>query len=152
MKNSRQILSITNAAVDGLSSSRNVHKDKRAELKAGLPQATTTTTTTTTTPSTPSNTKPISVSSRHQDPRTDLNPGNPSSIADDGLTSGDTKENSSSSSLELSFNGTQRVKVPTRLLREIKSPLERSSSSSGSNGVPGISNIGWFDYNELFFF
>lgn len=132
MKHSRQILSITNAAVDALSSSRNVHKDKRAELRAGLPQAT---------PSTPSNTKPISVSSRHQDPRTNLNPGNPSSIADDGLTSGDTKENSSSSSLELSFNGTQRVKVPTRLLREIKSPLERSSSSCGSNGVPGISNI-----------
>lgn len=35
-------------------------------------------------------------------------------------------EKCSSSSREISFSGTQRVRIPSRLLREIKSPVERT--------------------------
>lgn len=68
-----------------------------------------------------------------------------SSTTDDRVTdyiNGEMKDRSSSSLFELSFNGTQRVKVPSRLLREIKSPLERSSSSSDSKETPWVTNIG----------
>lgn len=140
MIHSKQILSITNAAVDALSSARDVYNDKRTELKGESLQRTS---------------KEDAI--RHQTSRTRLNPDSPCSTADDRVTentSGDMKENSSSSLLEMSFNGTQRVKVPSRLLREIKSPLERSSSSSESKEIPGVSNIGEvkfiFLYSSIF--
>jgi len=130
MIHSKQILSITNAAVDALSSTRDVYGDKRAELRGGSPQ---------TKSSTSNNTEEVTGSSRHQ---TCLNPDSSCSAVDDRVsqnTTGETKDTSSSSVLELSFNGTQRVKVPSRLLREIKSPLERSSSSSESKEIPCLS-------------
>ena len=136
MIHSKQILSITNAAVDALSSARDVYNDKRTELRGESLQRT---------------------SKEDATSRTRLNPDSPCSTADDRVTentSGDMKENSSSSLLEMSFNGTQRVKVPSRLLREIKSPLERSSSSSESKEIPGVSNIGEvkfiFLYSSIF--
>ena len=42
------------------------------------------------------------------------------------------------SPLELGFNGTQRVSVPSRLLREIKSPLDRGSVTGKSVEGNGI--------------
>ena len=138
MKHSKQILSITSAAVDALSNAREVYKDKRAELKEGLEQ---------TTPSVPRTRKDVTqpVSSRHQNPLSPLNQSLSSSTADDRVSdqvNREMKDQSSSSLLERSFNGTQRVRVPSRLLREIKSPLERSSSSSDSKEAPGVIRIG----------
>lgn len=127
MKNSKQILSITSAAVDALSRARDVQKDKRE----GLQQAK---------PSVPRTRKDVtqSVSSRHPSPLS-------SSTVDDQVSdqvNREVKDQLSSSLLEPSFNGTQRVRVPSRLLREIKSPLERSSSSSDSKETPGVTRIG----------
>ena len=138
MKHSKQILSITSAAVDALSSAREVHKDKRAELREGLEQAT---------PSVPRTRKDVtqSVSSRHQNPFSPLNHSLSSPTTDDRGSDQVNRENrdqSSSSLFERSFNGTQRVRVPSRMLREIKSPLERSSSSSDSKEAPGVIRIG----------
>lgn len=138
MKHSKQILSITSAAVDALSSARDVHKDKRAELREGLEQAT---------PSVPRTRKDVTqpVSSRHQNPPSPLNQSMSSSTADDRISdqvNREVKDQSSSSLFERSFNGTQRVRVRSRLLREIKSPLERSSSSSDSKETPGVIRIG----------
>lgn len=138
MKHSKQILSITSAAVDALSCAREVHKDKRAEFREGLEQAM---------PSVPRTRKDVTqpVSSRHQNPLSPLNQSLSSPTADDRLSDQvktEVKDESSSSLLELPFNGTQRVRVPSRLLREIKSPLERSSSSSDSNEAPGVIRIG----------
>lgn len=137
MKHSKQILSITSAAVDALSSARDVHDDKRAELRGGLRQST----------STLPNTRDVMqpVSSRHQTSPSSHPSIMSSSTTDDRVTdyiNGEMKDRSSSSIFELSFNGTQRVKVPSRLLREIKSPLERSSSSSDSKETPWVTNIG----------
>lgn len=138
MKHSKEILSITSAAVDALSCAREVHKDKRAEFREGLEQAM---------PSVPRTRKDVTqpVSSRHQNPLSPLNQSLSSPTADDRLSDQvkrEVKDESSSSLLELPFNGTQRVRVPSRLLREIKSPLERSSSSSDSNEAPGVIRIG----------
>ena len=134
MKHSKQILSITSAAVDALSSAREVHKDKRAELKEGLEPAASPVSRTRRDVTQP-------VSSRHQNPLSPLNQSLSSSTADDRV-SDQVIDQSSSSLLERSFNGTQRVRVPSRLLREIKSPLERSSSSSDSKEAPGVTEIG----------
>ena len=127
MKNSKQILSITGAAVDALSRARDDHKDKRE----GLQQAT---------PSVQRTRKDVTqpVSSRHPSPLS-------SSTVDNRVSDQvhrEVKDQSSSSLLEPSFNGTQRVRVPSRLLREIKSPLERSSSLSDSKETPGVTRIG----------
>lgn len=127
MKNSKQILSITSAAVDALSRARDVQKDKRE----GLQQVK---------PSVPRIRKDVtqSVSSRHPSPL-------PSSTVDDRVSdqvNREVKDQLSSSLLEPSFSGTQRVRVPSRLLREIKSPLERSSSSSDSKETPVVTRIG----------
>jgi len=141
MIHSKQILSITNAAVDALSSTRDVYDDKRAELRGGSLQ---------TKSSTSNNNEEVTGSSRHQ---TCLNPDSSCSAADDRVsqnTTGETKDTSSSSVLELSFNGTQRVRVPSRLLREIKSPLERSSSSSESKEIPCVSKPGEVERNCIY--
>ncbi|KAL9953178.1 hypothetical protein ACROYT_G040552 [Oculina patagonica] len=125
MKHSKQILSLTSAAVDALSSVRDVHKENRPELQ----QATS---------SIPREDITQPVSSRHQ------NPPSLSSTADDPFSdrvNGELKDQSSSSLFDLSFNGTQRVRIPSRLLREIKSPLERSSSSSDSKETAGVTSI-----------
>ena len=142
MKHSKQILSITSAAVDALSSAREVHKDKRAELREGLEQAASSVSRTRRDVTQPG-------SSRHQNPLSplnqSLNQSLSSSTADDRVfdqVNREVKDQSSSSLLERSFNGTQRVRVPSRLLREIKSPLERSSSSSDSKEVLGVTRIG----------
>lgn len=136
MEHSRQLLSITSAAVDALSSVKDFHKDKRAKIKGGLQQATSSI------PSTRQDaTQPVSSHT------SSLNPVL-TSTADDRVVNyvnGDLKDQSSSSLLDLTFNGTQRVRVPSRLLREIKSPLERSSSSSDSRETPGEINIGKVD-------
>lgn len=132
MKHSKQILSITGAAVDALSGAREVHKDKRAELREGLEQAAASV-------SRMDVTQPVS--SRHQNPLSPLS----SSTADDRVSdqvNREVKDQSPSSLLERSFHGTLRVRVPSRLLREIKSPLERSSSSSDSKEAPGVTRIG----------
>ena len=39
----------------------------------------------------------------------------------------------STTSLDRSFSGQQRVRIPSRLLREIKSPMDRSSSGNASS-------------------
>ena len=138
MKHSKQILSITSAAVDALSSTREVHKDKRAELREGLEQAALSVSRT-------RRDVTQQVSLRHQNPLSPLNQSLSSSTADDRVSdqvNREVKDQSSSSLLERSFNGTQRVRVPSRLLREIKSPLERSSSSSDSKEAPGVTRIG----------
>lgn len=138
MKHSKQILSITSAAVDALSSTREVHKDKRAELREGLEQAALSVSRT-------RRDVTQQVSSRHQNPLSPLNQSLSSSTADDRVSdqvNREVKDQSSSSLLECSFNGTQRVRVPSRLLREIKSPLERSSSSNDSKEAPGVTRIG----------
>lgn len=132
MKHSKQILSITNAAVNALSSVKDDYSDKKVDLKGGLQ-----------TTSTSRDTKDDVA--RCQNSHTYSSNANSScSTADDKVSenmSGEVKD-TSSSSFELSFNGTRRVKVPSRLLREIKSPLERSFSSSESREIPGVSNIG----------
>ena len=135
MRHSKQILSITSAAVDALSSARDVLKDKRTEFSEGLDQAT---------PSVPKTRKDVTqpVSSRHPSP---LNQSLSFSTADDQISdqvNREMKDQSSSSLLERSFNGTRRVRVPSRLLREIKSPLERSSSSRDSKEPSGVARIG----------
>lgn len=138
MNHSKQILSITSAAVDALSSARDVHKDKRAEVREGLEQATSSVLRTRKAVTQP-------VSSRHQNPLSPLNQSLSFSTADDRVTDQENrqkKDQSSSSLFERSFNGTQRVRVPSRLLREIKSPLERSSSSSDSKEAPRVDRIG----------
>lgn len=127
MKHSKQILSITSAAVDALSNTRDVHKEKRAELQQAAS-------------SIPREDIMQPVSLRHQNP-----PSPSSSTSEDRVSdcvNGGLKDQTSSSPFELSFNGTQRVRVPSRLLREIKSPLERSSSSSDSKETPGVISIG----------
>lgn len=128
MIHSKQILSITNAAVDALSSANH----KGMDLKRGPLQ----------TASTSSNKE---ILTRHLNSPERSNPNVSCSSIDDRVvqnSSREMKDTSSSSLHELSFNGTQRVKVPSRLLREIKSPLERSSSSSESKEIPGVFNIG----------
>ena len=139
MKHSKQILSITSAAVDALSGAREVHNDKRAELREGLEQAALSVSRTRRDVTQPA------VPSRHQNPLSPLNQSLSSSTADDRVSDQvdrEVKGQSSSSLFELPFNGTQRVRVPSRLLREIKSPLERSSSSSDSKEASGVTRIG----------
>ena len=142
MKHSKQILSITSAAVDALSGAREVHNDKRAELREGLEQAALSVSRTRR-DVTQGLTQPVP--SRHQNPLSPLNQSLSSSTADDRVSDQvdrEVKGQSSSSLFELPFNGTQRVRVPSRLLREIKSPLERSSSSSDSKEASGVTRIG----------
>ena len=139
MKHSKQILSITSAAVDALSGAREVHNDKRAELREGLEQAALSVS------RTRRDVTSQPVPSRHQNPLSPLNQSLSSSTADDRVSDQvdrEVKGQSSSSLFELPFNGTQRVRVPSRLLREIKSPLERSSSSSDSKEASGVTRIG----------
>lgn len=115
--------------MDALSSVRDVHKEKRVELQ----QATS---------SIPREDITQPVSTRHQDPLS------LSSTGDDPVSdrvNGELKDQSSSSRFDLSFNGTQRVRISSRLLREIKSPLERSSLSSDSKETPGVISIGKID-------
>ena len=137
MIHSKQILSITNAAVDALSSANH----KGMDLKRGSLQ----------TASTSSNKE---ILTRHLNSPERSNSNVSCSSIDDHdrvvqNTSREMKDTSSSSLHELSFNGTQRVKVPSRLLREIKSPLERSSSSSESKEIPGVFNIGEYNSNVI---
>ena len=97
------------------------------------------------TASTSSHTEEGTTLTRHLNSQKRSNPNVTCSSRDDRVVENigrEMKDASSSSLLDLSFNGTQRVKVPSRLLREIKSPLERSSSSSESKEIPGVSNIG----------
>lgn len=139
MKHSKQILSITSAAVDALSGAREVHNDKRAELREGLEQAALSVS------RTRRDVTQQPVPSRHQNPLSPLNQSLSSSTADDRVSDQvdrEVKGKSSLSLFELPFNGTQRVRVPSRLLREIKSPLERSSSSSDSKEASGVTRIG----------
>ena len=65
-------------------------------------------------------------------------------------------DSSSNSLRELSFSGTQRVRIPSRLLREIKSPVERTVSvtSDQIHGARGQGNKGinynYWKFGELF--
>ncbi|XP_022791035.1 protein TALPID3-like [Stylophora pistillata] len=119
MEHSRQILSLTSAAVNALSGVQDFHKGKKPEIKGGLPQGTST---------------PPKRQDANQ-PVSSMNPSVATSTTNDRVVdyvSGDLQDQSSSSPLDLTFNGTQRVRVPSKLLREIKSPMERSSSSGDS--------------------
>ena len=110
--------------MDALSSARDVHKEKIAKSQratSSIPQGQDVT---------------QQVSSHNQ------NPSSMSSSTAAYRVNEEIKDQSSSSLFELSFNGTQRVRVPSRLLREIKSPLERSSSSSDSKETPEIISTG----------
>ena len=115
MKHSKQILSITSAAVDALSKTKSTQiSDKRKNLQQGSLQTV--------------------------ERQVDAGPHSSDSDISAEDYSGGSKENSSSTSP--SFNGTQRVRVPSKLLREIKSPLERSPSTFGSKEIADVSNMG----------
>ena len=124
MKHSKQILSVTSAAVDALSKTKNTQiSEKRKNLQQGSLQTVE---------------RQVDVGPRSCD--SDLSAEN---------YSGGSKESSSSRSS--SFSGTQRVRVPSGLLREIKSPLERSPSPFGSKEIADVSNIGnqWIGTSHL---
>lgn len=124
MEHSRQILSLTGAAVNALSSVQDFHKDKKTKTIGGLPQGT----------YTPPRKRHVQDATQ---PVSAMNPPvtRANSATNDRAVdpvSGELQDQSSSSLLDLTFNGTQRVRVPSKLLREIKSPMERSSSSGNS--------------------
>lgn len=131
MKHSRQIISITNAAVDALTGARDDDKLERVALS------------TESVSQTPSNIGSSVIPSHRQSSQKRSNFGEISCSADDRYPE-DVQENFSPSLPELSFNGTQRVRLPSRLLREIKSPLEWGSPSAESKDVAGEVNIGRF--------
>lgn len=131
MKHSRQIIYITNAAVDALTGARDDDKLDRVVLSTESVSRT------------PSNIGSSVIPSRRQSSQRRSNYSKTSCSADDRYPE-DVKETSSPSLPELSFNGTQRVRLPSRLLCEIKCPLEWSSSSAESMDVPGEVNIGRF--------
>lgn len=115
MKHSKQILSVTSAAVDALSKTKSTQiSEKRKNLQQGSLQTV--------------------------ERQVDAGPRSCDSDLSAENYSGGSKESSSSRSS--SFSGTQRVRVPSRLLREIKSPLERSPSPFGSKEIADVSNIG----------
>lgn len=138
MEHSRQILSLTGAAVNALSSVQDFHKDKKTKTIGGLPQGT----------YTPPRkrhvqdaTQPVSAMNP---PVTRANSATNDRAVDS--VSGELQDQSSSSLLDLTFNGTQRVRVPSKLLREIKSPMERSSSSGNSRQTLQEMDIGKVEY------
>lgn len=131
MKHSRQIISITNAAVDALTGARDDDKLERVALS------------TESVSQTPSNIGSSVIPSHRQSSQRRSNYGEISCSADDRYPE-DVPGNFSPSLPELSFSGTQRVRLPSRLLREIKSPLEWSSPSAESKDVPDEANIGRF--------
>ena len=120
MLHSKQILSITSAAVNALSRAKDVQvSDKRLSLQQGSLQTVV---------------KEDDVSRSSKSFRS-----SPSDKLAES-SSGESKENSLST--PPSFSGTQRVRVPSRMLREIKSPLERSPLSVESIKIPVVSNTG----------
>lgn len=121
MKHSKQILSVTSAAVDALSKTKSTQiSEKRKNLQQGSLQTV--------------------------EGQVDAGPRSCDSDLSAENYSGGSEESSSSRSS--SFSGTQRVRVPSRLLREIKSPLERSPSPFGSKEITDVSNIGnQWDWN-----
>ena len=138
MEHSRQILSLTGAAVNALLSVQDFHKDKKTKTIGGLPQGT----------CTPPRkrhvqdaTQPVSAMNP---PVTRANSATNDRAVDS--VSGELQDQSSSSLLDLTFNGTQRVRVPSKLLREIKSPMERSSSSGNSRQTLQEMDIGKVEY------
>ncbi|XP_068730212.1 TALPID3 protein-like isoform X1 [Montipora capricornis] len=119
MLHSKQILSITSAAVDALSRAKDVQvSDKRLSLQQGSLQTVV---------------KEDDVSRSSKSFRSSP------SVKLAESSSEESKENSLST--PPSFSGTQRGRVPSRMLREIKSPLERSPLSVESIKIP-VSNTG----------
>lgn len=138
MEHSRQILSLTGAAVNALSSVQDFHKDKKAKTIGGLPQGT----------YTPPRKRHVQDATQ---PVSAMNPPvtRANSATNDRAVdpvSGELQDQSSSSLLDLTFNGTQRVRVPSKLLREIKSPMERRSSSGNSRQTLQEMDIGKVEY------
>ena len=131
MKHSRQIISITNAAVDALTGARDDDKLERVALS------------TESVSQTRSNIGSSVIPAHRQSSQRRSNYVEISCPADDRYPEA-VQENLSPSLAELSFNGTQRVRLPSRLLREIKSPLEWSSPSAEPKDVAGEVNVGRF--------